>query len=127
MASIRTKGSATDSPSVSKACLDAVGACFGSELVAELTELFAIKGRVLEASSRDKVYIYVGRESGVKPGAHLEIPRPSVTQIGGMQLSDDSSFKESIAVVQVIEVSGAIARAKVVESAKDIHVNDYAV
>jgi hypothetical protein len=44
-----------------------------------------------------------------------------------MQLSDDSSFKASIAVVQVIEVSGAIARAKVVESATDIQVDDYAV
>jgi len=127
VASVRTKGSATDSSSVSKACLDAVGACFKSGMVAELTELFAIRGRVLEASSKDKVYIYVGRESGVKPGAHFEILRPSVTQIGGMQLSDDSSFKASIAVVQVIEVSGAIARAKVVESAKDIQIDDYAI
>ena len=124
VASIRSK-SATDSPSVSKACLDAVGACFGSSWFAD--RALCHQGTGAGSLQQESRCIYVGRESGVKPGAHLEILRPSVTQIGGMQLSDDSSLKESIAVVQVIEVSGAIARAKVVESAKDIHVNDYAV
>jgi len=127
VASVRLNGSGTDSSSSSKACLDAVGACFGVRLIAELTELFGIKGRVLEASSGDKVYIYLGAGSGVKPGTHFEITRPSVTQVGGMQLSEETSFKERIAVVKVTEISGAIARARVVESSKNIQANDYAV
>ncbi len=127
VASIRLSGSGTDSSSTSKACLDAVRACFKTALVAELTELFGIKGRVLEASGKDKVYIYVGNGSGIKPGAHFEVLRPSVTQVGGVQLSEDDSFKDRIAVVKVTEVSGSIARARVVESSKDIQPNDHVV
>jgi hypothetical protein len=116
---LSTSGSGTgDRPD--EAENQALGACFGTDLVGQLRGAFSLQSQVVEVDG-NVVYLQLGREAGVRVGQRYTLFRP---EGDGWTTDGSGQFTKEIGLVQISSVTLDTAKGRVLWSTTPPEVGD---
>ena len=107
-----------------EAQIAALESCFDLSFVEQLRKLFALESQVSRVEG-DMVYLPLGRELGVRKGQRFMLLRPEYES--GWDLDVEVEFSREVGMIQIIDVTGSMARGLVVWSSAPPAPGDFLV